>query len=140
MDTLTREQRSERMARVRGRDTKPELAVRSRLHALGYRYRLHDRKLPGSPDLVFAGRRKALFVHGCFWHMHEGCALARMPKSRLEFWRPKLEGNRARDSVKLEQLRALGWDVMVVWECELRDLDALVARIEAFLNENKGTK
>ena len=140
MDTLTREQRSERMARVRGRDTKPELAVRKRLHALGYRYRLHDRKLPGSPDLVFASRRKALFVHGCFWHMHEGCALARMPKSRLEFWRPKLEGNRARDAVKLEQLRALGWDVMVVWECELRELDALVARVEAFLNENKGTK
>lgn len=140
MDTLTREQRSERMARVRGRDTKPELAVRNRLHMLGYRYRLHDRKLPGSPDLVFAGRRKALFVHGCFWHMHEGCALARMPKSRLEFWRPKLEGNRARDAVKLEQLHALGWDVMVVWECELRDLDALVARIVAFLNENKGIK
>lgn len=140
MDTLTREQRSERMARVRGRDTKPELAVRNRLHALGYRYRLHDRKLPGSPDLVFAGRRKALFVHGCFWHMHEGCTLARMPKSRLEFWRPKLEGNRARDAVKLEQLRALGWDVMVVWECELRDLDALVVRIEAFLNEKKGTQ
>jgi DNA mismatch endonuclease (patch repair protein) len=140
MDTLTREQRSERMARVRGRDTKPELAVRNRLHALGYRYRLHDRKLPGSPDLVFAGRRKALFVHGCFWHMHEGCTLARMPKSRLEFWRPKLEGNRARDAVKLEQLRALGWDVMVVWDCELRDLDALVVRLEAFLNEKKGTQ
>lgn len=108
MDTLTREQRSELMAKVRGRDTKPELAVRSRLHALGYRYRLHVRKLPGSPDLVFAGRRKAIFVHGCFWHMHGGCALARMPRSRLEFWRPKLEGNQARDAVKLDQFACAG--------------------------------
>jgi DNA mismatch endonuclease (patch repair protein) len=137
MDTLTPEQRSERMAKVRGRDTKPELAVRRRLHAMGYRYRLHDKKLPGSPDLVFAGRRKALFVHGCFWHMHEGCALARMPKSRLDFWRPKLEGNRARDAAKVSQLRELGWEVMTVWECELRDMDALVARVVAFLN-NEG--
>lgn len=138
MDTLTPEQRSERMGKVRGRDTKPELAVRRRLHAMGYRYRLHDKKLPGSPDLVFAGRRKALFVHGCFWHMHEGCALARMPKSRLEFWRPKLEGNRARDAAKARQLRDLGWDVMTVWECEMRDMDALVARVVAFLNDNEG--
>lgn len=90
--------------------------------------------------MVFARRHKVLFVHGCFWHMHEGCALARMPKSRLEFWRPKLEGNRARDAVKLEQQRALVWGVMVVWECELRDLDTLVARIELFLNEDEGTK
>jgi DNA mismatch endonuclease (patch repair protein) len=138
MDTLSPEQRSERMSRVRGRDTKPELLIRKALHARGYRYRLHDKKLPGTPDLSFPGRRKAVFVHGCFWHMHEGCPLARMPKSRLEFWRPKLEGNRARDAVKLDQLRALGWDVMVVWECQLRELDGLVTRIESFLNDNKG--
>lgn len=128
------------MAKVRGRDTKPELAVRRRLHALGYRYRLHDKKLPGSPDLVFPSRRKAVFVHGCFWHMHECCALARMPKSRLEFWRPKLEGNRARDAAKVGRLRDLGWDVMTVWECELRDMDTLVARVVAFLNDNEGKK
>ncbi|MBN9572978.1 very short patch repair endonuclease [Alicycliphilus denitrificans] len=139
MDTLSPAQRSERMSRVRGRDTKPELLIRKALHARGHRYRLHDNKLPGRPDLSFPGRKKALFVHGCFWHMHEGCALARMPKSRLEFWRPKLEGNRVRDALKLEQLRALGWDVMVVWECELRELDELVTRIEAFLNDDKGT-
>lgn len=132
-------QRSERMSRVRGRDTKPELLIRKALHARGHRYRLHDNKLPGRPDMSFPGRKKALFVHGCFWHMHEGCALARMPKSRLEFWRPKLEGNRVRDALRLEQLRAMGLDVMVVWECELRELDALVTRIEAFLNDNKGT-
>lgn len=140
MDTLTKEQRSERMSRIRGSDTKPELLVRKALHALGYRYRLHDKKLPGKPDLSFPGRRKVIFVHGCFWHMHEGCLLARMPKSRLDFWRPKFEGNRARDAGKLEQLRVLGWDVMVVWECELRDMDLLLMRLEAFLNENKGTK
>lgn len=140
MDTLTKEQRSERMSRIRGSDTKPELLVRKALHALGYRYRLHDKKLPGKPDLSFPGRRKVIFVHGCFWHMHEGCLLARMPKSRLDFWRPKLEGNRARDAGKLEQLRVLGWDVMVVWECELSDMDLLLMRLEAFLNENKGTK
>jgi len=139
MDTLTPAQRSERMSRVRGRDTKPELLVRRALHALGYRYRLHDKKLPGKPDLSFPGRKRAVFVHGCFWHMHEGCGLARMPKSRLDFWRPKLEGNRARDAKKFQQLRALGWDVMVVWECELRQMDKLVVRIEAFLNGNEGT-
>lgn len=140
MDTLTPDQRSERMSRVRGRDTKPELVVRKALHARGYRYRLHDKKLPGTPDLVFPRWRKVLFVHGCFWHAHENCTLARMPKSRLEFWRPKLEGNRARDARELAKLRALGWDAMVIWECELRDLDGLVARVEAFLNHNKGVE
>lgn len=140
MDTLTPVQRSERMSRVRGRDTQPELLVRKALHARGYRYRLYDKRLPGTPDLVFPRWRKVLFVHGCFWHAHENCALARMPKSRLEFWRPKLEGNRARDDRKLAELRALGWDAMVVWECELRDLDGLVARVEAFLNHSEGVK
>lgn len=140
MDTLTKAQRSERMSRVRGRDTKPEMMVRSSLHARGYRYRLHDKNLPGRPDLSFPGRQKTIFVHGCFWHMHEGCVLARMPKSRLDFWRPKLEGNRARDAVKLAQFRAAGWGVMVVWECELRDLQGLLARIEAFLNDDEGNK
>ncbi|WP_082993479.1 very short patch repair endonuclease [Bordetella bronchialis] len=138
VDTLTPEQRSERMARVRGRDTKPELVVRKTLHALGFRYRLHDARLPGKPDLVFKGRRKAVFVHGCFWHMHCACALSRMPKSNLNFWRPKLEGNRARDALKLEQLHALGWNVLVVWECELRDMKKLVTRLEAFLNDDAG--
>ncbi len=113
--------------------------MRRALHALGYRYRLHDKKLPGKPDLSFPGRKRAVFVHGCFWHMHEGCGLARMPKSRLDFWRPKLEGNRARDAEKFQQLRALGWDVLVVWECELRQMDKLVVHIEAFLNGNEGT-
>jgi DNA mismatch endonuclease, patch repair protein len=136
MDTLSREERSERMSRVRGRDTKPELIVRKALHARGYRYRLHDKRLPGRPDIVFPARRKAVLVNGCFWHMHEGCALARMPKSRLDFWRGKLEANRARDVIKLEQLRELGWDVEIVWECQIRDMDVVMERLENFLKKD----
>jgi DNA mismatch endonuclease (patch repair protein) len=96
MDTLSPEDRRERMSRVRAADTKPELAVRRLVHGLGYRYRLHSRSLPGHPDLVFGKRRKVIFVHGCFWHRHQGCPLCRMPKTKLEFWRPKLEGNKDR--------------------------------------------
>lgn len=128
------------MSRVRGRDTGPEVRLRKALHARGLRYKLHDKKLPGKPDLVFPARRKVVLVHGCFWHMHEHCSLARMPKSRVDFWSAKLHGNRDRDAVKQAQLQALGWDVMVVWECELRDLDAVVARVQAFLNEDEGKK
>lgn len=113
------------------------MLVRRIVTRLGYRYRLHRRDLPGTPDLAFIGRRKAIFVHGCFWHRHEGCGLARMPKSRLEFWGPKLEGNRQRDLAKQRLLRDHGWTYLVVWECELRASGALAARIESFL-EAKG--
>jgi DNA mismatch endonuclease (patch repair protein) len=135
MDTLTREQRSERMSRVRGADTKPEMIVRRLAHGLGYRYRLHRRDLPGKPDLVFPSRRKAIFVHGCFWHRHPDptCALARLPKSRLEFWRAKLEGNRERDERNEARLRDMGWGVLIVWECQLRDRPALERTIRGFL-------
>ncbi|HEY8285418.1 MAG TPA: very short patch repair endonuclease [Chloroflexota bacterium] len=131
MDTLTPQQRSERMSRVRGCGTKPELVVRRLVHGLGYRYRLYSRTLPGHPDLVFAGRRKVIFVHGCFWHRHENCG--RTPKSRLDFWVPKLESNKARDAANQEQLRAMGWSVLVIWECELKNQTALAERIRAFL-------
>ncbi len=134
MDTLTPEQRSQRMSRVRARDTKPELIVRGLLHSRGYRYRLHDKRLPGKPDLVFAGRRKVIFMHGCFWHRHDDCSLARMPKSRIDFGRPKLEANQARDQVNIARLEEMGWRVLVIWECELRDVDALVAKLEQFLS------
>lgn len=134
MDPLTPKERSERMALVKSKNTKPEITVRRLVFAMGYRYRLHDARLPGTPDMVFAGRRKALFVHGCFWHRHSGCALARLPKSRLDFWRPKLEGNRQRDSRKLRALRRKGWGVLVVWECELTNKDRLARRIKRFLD------
>ena len=136
MDTLDRTARSERMSRVRGKNTSPELIIRRLVHRLGYRFRLHRRDLPGTPDLVFPGRRKVIFVHGCFWHRHPDpdCKLARMPKSRQEFWRPKLEGNRARDLRTEAALRGAGWDVMTVWECELRDRSSLENRIRTFLD------
>src|SRR5471032_1190886 len=104
-DTLSRAERSERMSRVKGKDSKAELMVRSLTHRLGYRFRLHGSNLPGKPDLVFASREKVIFVHGCFWHRHSRCALARLPKSRLEFWKPKLDGNRARDKRNIKALR-----------------------------------
>ncbi|WP_260292393.1 very short patch repair endonuclease [Sedimenticola hydrogenitrophicus] len=131
--------RSAQMARVRGRDTKPEMRVRKALHAAGLRYRLHDRRLPGTPDLVFPSRRVALFVHGCFWHRHPGCAAARLPKTRLEFWEPKLTGNVERDGRNHAALEAAGWEVMVIWECETRDRAALARLADAIKSHRPAT-
>ena len=128
----TPEQRSRTMRAVRSRDTGPEMIVRRFLHAAGLRYRLHDRRLPGVPDLVFPSRRVALFVHGCFWHQHPGCEAAARPKSRPDYCNRKLDGNVARDARHLAELAAAGWTALVVWECETRDpqrLAALAARI-----------
>jgi DNA mismatch endonuclease (patch repair protein) len=124
--------RSAQMARIRGKDTKPEMLVRRAMHAAGLRYRLHDRRLPGSPDLVFPGRRVALFVHGCFWHRHDNpsCKLARLPKSRIDFWKPKLEGNQLRDLRHVAELEAAGWKVRVTWECELKSDQRLLALVD----------
>lgn len=133
-DTRTRAQRRRIMRAVRSRDTGPERVVRRLLHGLGYRYRLHRRDLPGSPDLVFPARRKAIFVHGCFWHAHDGCRWGRPPKSRPDYWLPKLERNRARDAEKRTLLEALGWRALVVWQCETRDAGALSVKLRAFLN------
>ena len=134
-DTLTPEQRSKLMSRIRSRDTMPEMAVRRLVHRMGYRYRLHRRDLPGAPDLVFGPRRKVIFVHGCFWHLHQGCPQARMPKSRVDFWGPKLEGNRLRDQRNQAELERLGWEVLVIWECEVKGQEqSLPERIEEFLS------
>lgn len=135
-DTLTHGERSKRMSQVKSKDTKPELVVRHLIYGLGYRYRLHRHDLPGKPDLVFSSSRKVIFVHGCFWHRHQisKCKLARLPKSRLDFWLPKLEINRIRDKAVQAKLRRLGWKVFVVWECELRDMRRLSARIVRFLD------
>jgi len=137
VDTLSTAQRSEQMSKIRGRDTKPEMLIRRMVHAMGYRYRLHRKDLPGHPDLTFSSRRKVVFVHGCFWHRHTDsrCKLARLPKSRLDFWLPKLEANVARDARNEQDLRALGWGVLTVWECELKDQAALKLKLEAFLND-----
>ncbi|OUL72152.1 very short patch repair endonuclease [Paraburkholderia hospita] len=142
MDTLTPRERSERMSRIKGKDTKPELFVRRLVHGMGYRYRLHGRGLPGRPDLVFAKKRKVIFVHGCFWHRHVGCRLARLPKSRLDFWQCKLDRNIERDREVERRLAELGWNVMIVWECEVKNEAVLMSRIKAFLdgteNNNEG--
>jgi DNA mismatch endonuclease (patch repair protein) len=117
--------RSELMSRVRGRDTLPELRVRKAAHALGYRFRLHRRELPGSPDVVFPKLKVALFVHGCFWHRHEGCRRTTTPKTRADFWQRKFDANRERDARASAQLKALGWRCEIVWECETAQLDQL---------------
>jgi DNA mismatch endonuclease (patch repair protein) len=137
MDNLTREQRSEIMGRVRNRDTVPERIVRSLVFSMGYRYRLHSKSLPGRPDLVFPGRRKVIMVNGCFWHRHEGCALARVPKSRVEFWLEKLEENRKRDEINAGKLNELGWRLLVVWECEIKKTETLRGKICVFLEEDQ---
>ena len=134
MDTLTPQERSARMARVRAKDTKPEMQVRRLVHRLDYRYRLHRRDLPGTPDMVFPGRGKVIFIHGCFWHGHAGCALARLPKSRGDFWPSKLAANAERDARNTRALRRLGWGVLTIWECQLRDMARVTNRIERFLD------
>ncbi|MGZ8245445.1 very short patch repair endonuclease [Methylomagnum sp.] len=138
-DPLSAAQRSELMSRIRAKDTRPELTVRRLVHRMGLRFRLHVRNLPGCPDLVFPRLRKVVFVHGCFWHRHPNpeCKLTRLPKSRAEFWRRKLEGNRHRDRVKQEALLDLGWRFLVIWECELRDIPNLVDKLRMFLVEDE---
>lgn len=132
-DTRTPAERRRIMQAVNTKDTGPEWTVRRLLFSLGYRYRLHGKGLPGRPDIVFAGRKKAIFVHGCFWHGHEGCSKGRAPKSKLEYWGPKLEANRARDDRNAAELAELGWEVLTVWQCETRDPADLQRRLIAFL-------
>ena len=121
------------MAKVRSKDTAPELHVRRIAHALGYRFRLHRRDLPGSPDLVFPGRKAVIFVHGCYWHRHEGCRRTTTPKTRAEFWQAKFDANVRRDARDIARLEQQGWRTMVVWECETLDHLALAERIGSFL-------
>ncbi|MEX1026702.1 MAG: very short patch repair endonuclease [Candidatus Paceibacterota bacterium] len=132
MDNLSESERSERMGRVRSKDTKPEMTVRRLVHSLGYRYRLHSADLPGKPDLVFPSRKCVIFVHGCFWHRHAGCPRCRLPKSRVDFWKPKLEANKQRDIMNKRRLTRLGWRYLVIWECQIKD-DDLADRIIGFL-------
>lgn len=132
-DKLSRARRSANMRAIRSRDMKPELVVRKAAHALGYRFRLHRRDLPGKPDLTFASRRKVIFVHGCFWHQHQGCIDGRMPRSNAAYWRPKLLRNTARDSEHIAKLKAEGWKVLVIWECETKREKRLRSKLYRFL-------
>ncbi len=122
------------MARVGQKNTKPELIVRKLLHGLGYRYRLHRRNLPGTPDICFPSRKKVIFVHGCFWHRHEGCRRTTTPKTRTDFWEEKFRQNVARDRRKIDDLQKLGWNALVVWECETEDIYKLESRLINFLS------
>lgn len=135
MDPLTAQQRSALMAGVRGKHTRPELAVRRLVWSLGFRYRLHGKDLPGKPDLVFRKRKKAIFVHGCFWHCHAGCRGFRLPATRQDYWLPKLAANRRRDERHAAALAEAGWRTLVVWECELRRPEEAGKKIAAFLSE-----
>ena len=132
-DILTPSERSARMSLIRSGDTKPEKRLRSALHRAGFRFRLHDRSLPGTPDIVFPSRKKAIFVHGCFWHLHKCQRPSRTPKSNRAYWIPKLEANKKRDARNRRKLTALGWQVLTVWECELRTLDKTLAKATRFL-------
>lgn len=129
MDILTRKQRSALMSRIRSKHTRPELIVRRTLHAMGFRFRLHDRTLPGTPDIVLPKYGRAVLIHGCFFHSHEGCRLAYVPKTRTEFWRAKFARNVIRDRVVVRALRSAGWKITVVWECETRNPAVLTRRL-----------
>ena len=132
-DHVDQRQRSLNMAAVHSKNTKPEIAVRRIVHMMGYRYRLHDPKLPGKPDLVFSSRCKTIFVHGCFWHRHNGCRYTTTPKTRTDFWEAKFRTNVARDRRIRRELKKMGWAVLTVWQCELKKSEKLTERLDAFL-------
>ncbi len=136
MDRVTKEKRSEIMSKVRGKNTSLELVVRKLVFSLGYRFRLHGKNLPGKPDLVFPGRKKVIFVHGCFWHYHN-CKIGHPPKSRPEYWLPKLEENKKRDLEKSQELIKQGWKILVVWQCEIKNTPELEQTIVRFLDFDK---
>lgn len=121
------------MSRIAAKGTKPEMAVRKIAHGLGYRFRLHRRDLPGSPDMIFPRKKVAIFVHGCFWHRHEGCRFSYNPKSNVEFWQAKFKINAARDARAKEELERMGWRVAIIWECETRDFDNLSVKLQGIL-------
>lgn len=132
-DHLSPERRSRNMAAIHSGDTKPEMTVRRMVFAMGYRYRLHCSELPGKPDLVFPSKKKVIFVHGCFWHCHNRCNRSNIPKTHSAYWRAKLDGNVQRDKRNHRRLKEMGWKVFTVWECQLKDPERLVGRVNAFL-------
>ncbi len=136
VDIFSPEKRSAIMRRIKSRDSKPELIVRKLTHSLGYRYRLHRKDLPGTPDLVFPKYKKVIFVHGCFWHGHNGCKRASLPATNVEFWKKKISGNIVRDTNNYEKLEGSGWKYLIIWQCEIKKsmLDSLANKISLFLN------
>jgi DNA mismatch endonuclease (patch repair protein) len=135
VDHVDQAKRSLIMAAVHSKNTKPELVVRKLVFGMGYRYRLHSAKLPGKPDLVFPGRHKVIFVHGCFWHRHKGCRYATSPKTRVDFWEAKFDANVARDKRTNRELKELGWSVLMVWQCQLKEPEKLARKLDDFLSK-----
>jgi DNA mismatch endonuclease (patch repair protein) len=140
MDHLPKARRSWNMSRIRSKDTKPEIVFRKLLHKAGYRYRLYDKNLPGKPDLVLKKYKTVVFIHGCFWHHHENCSRAVMPKSNTVYWDAKLTGNRARDADHVRRLEQDDWRVFIVWECELKQPEKALERFKAFLSPESTEK
>lgn len=135
MDRISVERRSWNMSRIKAKNTKPEITVRSLLHRMGFRFRLHVRRLPGCPDIVLPRLKSVVFVHGCFWHRHRKCSFAYSPKTRKAFWKSKFEDNVRRDRRHLHDLAELGWRVLVIWECQIRDLNVIADRLGLFLSD-----
>lgn len=136
-DTVTKEQRSRNMSLIRSNETKPEVFVRSVLHHLGFRFRKNVKTLPGKPDIVLPKYKTVIFVHGCFWHQHEGCKRSTIPKSNIDYWIPKLKGNVKRDKEHRKHLEELGWNVAVIWECEAKTENAVAEKLKKFCFQNK---
>jgi DNA mismatch endonuclease (patch repair protein) len=132
--------RSQNMSLIRSQNTRPEMVVRRAAHSLGYRFTLHDPTLPGTPDIVFGRRMKVIFVHGCFWHQHDGCKRSSIPKSRMDYWVPKLQRNKNKDQSAIAQLSTRGWEALVIWECELKDQKLLLKRLSKFLGPPRTIK
>lgn len=134
-DIVSSDRRSQIMGKIRGKNTSPEMVVRRLIYSLGYRYRLHSKKLTGRPDLVFSSRKKVIFVHGCFWHLHEGCPKGKPPETNRDYWIPKLQENKARDIRNQKELVCQGWKILVIWQCELKKIELVKERIIDFLEE-----
>ncbi len=137
MDTVSKEVRSRNMSAIRSKNTKPEAVVRSLLFALGYRYRLHRKDLPGKPDIVLKKHNTVIFVHGCFWHHHKNCRRANWPKSNQEYWLPKIQRNIERDKIHIRKLKKEGWEVLVIWECQIKNMDKLSLKIQKHFRRNQ---
>lgn len=137
MDIFTREKRSQIMSRIGGKNTKPELIVRSLLHNMGYRFRLHRKDLPGKPDITLPKYKKVIFIHGCFWHSHQDCSRSTRPSTNEKFWQEKLDKNIERDKLNIKNIEMLGWSSLVVWTCEVRDVDRLKIKLISFLESRQ---
>lgn len=133
-DVFSKAQRSRVMAQIKGKDTKPEKLVRSLLHRMGYRFRLHDASLPGKPDIVLARHRKVILVNGCFWHGHKGCRKGSVPETNTDFWLNKISSTKKRDKSVRAKLKQEGWKILTIWECELRDIDRTLSKLDTFMN------